>query len=91
VVEDLGKTWTETPHRPAKPLFSEPIQTRRAVKIGSPHFVDFGRNMEHSPDGKAYSSPMARWLPTEAAHRQRELDHRRSGLFASRDAVDRDH
>ena len=24
------------------------------VKIGSPHFVDFGRNMEHSPDGKAY-------------------------------------
>lgn len=24
------------------------------VKIGSPHFVDFGKNMEHSPDGKAY-------------------------------------
>ena len=24
------------------------------VKIGTPHFVDFGRNMEHSPDGKAY-------------------------------------
>jgi hypothetical protein len=24
------------------------------VKIGAPHFVDFGRNMEHSPDGKAY-------------------------------------
>ncbi len=23
-------------------------------KIGTPHFVDFGRNMEHSPDGKAY-------------------------------------
>jgi hypothetical protein len=25
-----------------------------AVKIGAPHFVDFGKNMEHSPDGKAY-------------------------------------
>jgi hypothetical protein len=24
------------------------------MKIGSPHFVDFGRNLEHSPDGKAY-------------------------------------
>ncbi|GHU63186.1 hypothetical protein FACS1894123_05460 [Bacteroidia bacterium] len=24
------------------------------VKIGSPHFVDFGKNMEYSPDGKAY-------------------------------------
>lgn len=24
------------------------------VKIGSPKFVDFGKNMKHSPDGKAY-------------------------------------
>ena len=24
------------------------------VKIGAPHFVDFGKNMEHSPDGHAY-------------------------------------
>ncbi len=24
------------------------------VKLGTPHFVDFGRNMEYSPDGKAY-------------------------------------
>jgi hypothetical protein len=24
------------------------------VKIGAPHFVDFGKDMEHSPDGKAY-------------------------------------
>ncbi len=24
------------------------------TQIGSPHFVDFGKNMEHSPDGKAY-------------------------------------
>jgi hypothetical protein len=24
------------------------------VKMGAPHFVDFGKNMMHSPDGKAY-------------------------------------
>ena len=24
------------------------------VKMGCPHFVDFGKNMQHSPDGKAY-------------------------------------
>jgi hypothetical protein len=24
------------------------------VKIGAPHFVDFGQNMQHAPDGKAY-------------------------------------
>ena len=24
------------------------------VKLGAPHFVDFGRNSEHSPDGRAY-------------------------------------
>lgn len=24
------------------------------VRIGAPHFVDFGKNMEHSPDGHAY-------------------------------------
>lgn len=29
-------------------------KTRPKVRIGAPHFVDFGKNMEHSPDGKAY-------------------------------------
>ena len=24
------------------------------VKFGAPHFVDFGQELEHSPDGKAY-------------------------------------
>ena len=51
---DFGKTWTETPHTPAKPLFGETGLKGEALKIGSPHVVDFGRNMEHSPDGKAY-------------------------------------
>ena len=50
--DDLGKTWTDTPCTPANNLFKEPCTGR--VKIGAPHFVDFGRNMEHSPDGNAY-------------------------------------
>ncbi|MGO9114629.1 MAG: hypothetical protein ACLP9L_35890 [Thermoguttaceae bacterium] len=51
---DFGKTWTQTPCTPAKPLFGESALHGEAVKIGSPHFVDFGKNLEHSPDGKAY-------------------------------------
>jgi hypothetical protein len=51
---DYGRTWKETPHTPGKSLFGETGQNGYPVKIGSPHFVDFGKNMEHSPDGKAY-------------------------------------
>jgi hypothetical protein len=51
---DFGKTWTQTPCTPAKPLFGESALDGEPVKIGSPRFVDFGKNMEHSPDGKAY-------------------------------------
>ena len=51
---DLGKTWTQTPCTPDKPLFGEHALKGEPVKIGSPHFVDFGKNMEHSPDGKVY-------------------------------------
>ncbi len=51
---DFGKTWTQTPRTPDKPLFGENGLEGKPVRIGSPHFVDFGRNMEHSPDGKAY-------------------------------------
>lgn len=51
---DYGRTWKETPHTPECPLFGETGMWGHPVKIGSPHFVDFGRNMEHSPDGKAY-------------------------------------
>jgi len=51
---DYGKTWSETPHTPENPLFGETGMWGYPVKIGSPHFVDFGKNMEHSPDGKAY-------------------------------------
>jgi len=51
---DLGRTWTDGPRTPAKPIFGEHALNGEPVRIGSPHFVDFGRNMEHSPDGKAY-------------------------------------
>ena len=51
---DFGKTWTQTPCTPAKPLFGESALKGEPVKIGSPHFVDFGKNMQHSPDAKAY-------------------------------------
>jgi hypothetical protein len=56
VSRDFGKTWTNPPHtcEPGKALFPEPEKKGGPVKIGAPHFVDFGRNMEHSPDGKAY-------------------------------------
>lgn len=51
---DLGKTWHDTPHTPSQPLFGEPARQGGKVKMGSPHFVDFGKNMQYSPDGKAY-------------------------------------
>jgi len=52
--QDYGKTWHDTPHTPASPLFAEPSKPGEKVKMGSPHFVDFGKNMEYSPDGTAY-------------------------------------
>jgi len=54
ISHDLGKTWEPSPHSPARPLFPEPDEYLGPVKMGAPHFVDFGKNMEHSPDGKAY-------------------------------------
>jgi hypothetical protein len=51
---DLGKTWTPSPLTTDKPLFPEPVEHLGPVKMGAPHIVDFGQNMEYSPDGKAY-------------------------------------
>ncbi len=51
---DYGKTWTPSPLSPEKPLFPEPAKFMGPLKMGAPHFVDFGKNMQHSPDGKAY-------------------------------------
>ncbi|KKK80752.1 hypothetical protein LCGC14_2820340, partial [marine sediment metagenome] len=52
--KDYGHTWNECPHTPENPIFGESGRNAYPVKIGAPHFVDFGKNMEHSPDGKAY-------------------------------------
>ena len=52
--QDHGRTWKDTPHTPEKPLLGETGMWGHPVKIGAPHFVDFGKNMEHTPDGKAY-------------------------------------
>jgi hypothetical protein len=54
ISKDYGRTWTPCPHTPEKSLFGETGINGYPVKIGSPHFVDFGKNMKHSPDGKAY-------------------------------------
>ncbi len=52
--EDYGRTWKDCPHTAASPLFGESGLYGFPVKLGSPHFVDFGKNMQYSPDGKAY-------------------------------------
>jgi hypothetical protein len=54
ISKDYGKTWIPSPLSPENPLFPESGKAGRQVKMGTPHFVDFGRNMAHSPDGKAY-------------------------------------
>ena len=64
---DYGKTWTQTPCTPSEPLFGESGLHGEPVKIGSPHFVDFGRNMKNSPDGKAYLIATARRRDPQAA------------------------
>ncbi len=51
---DYGKKWHLSPHSPEDPLFPEPKEYLGPIKMGAPHFVDFGKNMEYSPDGKAY-------------------------------------
>ena len=51
---DYGKTWSQTSHTPAHPLFAEPNHFGGKVKLGAPHAVDFGQAMQFSPDGKAY-------------------------------------
>ncbi len=51
---DGGESWTAPTTTPAEPLFGESAKFGGIVRFGSPHFVDLGKNMEHSPDGYAY-------------------------------------
>jgi len=52
---DYGKTWQPCPLPSEQNLFGDgALKPGDRVKFGMPKFVDFGRNMQHSPDGKAY-------------------------------------
>ncbi len=53
---DRGATWTDTPFDDRRPLFSETGRCSGGapIRMGTPHFVDLGRELEHSPDGYAY-------------------------------------
>jgi hypothetical protein len=54
ISKDYGKTWTPCPHDLNNPLMPESGKNGSQVKLGTPHFVDFGKNLQYSPDGKAY-------------------------------------
>lgn len=54
VSTDGGHTWTPPSQTPSSPLFNDPATFGGTVKFAVPHFVDFGKNMQYSPDGKAY-------------------------------------
>jgi len=54
ISKDYGKTWTPCPHDLNTPLMPESGKNGKQVKLGTPHFVDFGKNLQYSPDGKAY-------------------------------------
>ena len=88
---DFGKTWTQTPCTPAKPLFGEQRPARRAGQDRSPHFVDFGKNLEHSPDGKAYLVAHGRFRRHQPPLRLQQLDHRRPDLPDPRHPQHREH
>lgn len=54
ISRDYGKTWTPCPFDLNNPLMPESGKNGKQVKLGTPHFVDFGKNLQYSPDGKAY-------------------------------------
>ena len=49
ISRDLGKTWEASPLTPEKPLFPEPAEPSGPVKMGAPHFVDFGKTWSTRP------------------------------------------
>ena len=53
---DKGVTWHEervVAKDSRDNLFGETAEDNSRVKFGAPHWVDFGQELEHSPDGKA--------------------------------------
>jgi len=53
---DFGRTWAAFPRDDQKPLFGEIGRCGGGppIRYGAPHFIDYGMEMEHSPDGYAY-------------------------------------
>jgi hypothetical protein len=51
---DKGKTFVPPLHNGYSPLFGENAQNGKKCKIMTPHIVDFGQNMQYSPDGSVY-------------------------------------
>lgn len=56
ISRDLGKTWDWSPFDDYDPVIPEigACGGGAAMKFSNAHFVDFGKNMQHSPDGHAY-------------------------------------
>ena len=56
ISSDLGKTWRWSPLDDRNPVIPETGRCAGVwpIKMGTAHFVDFGKNMEYSPDGYAY-------------------------------------
>jgi arylsulfatase A-like enzyme len=52
--EGLKRTGPPTTGKAGPNVSDEQFRNMPKIKMGSPHFVDFGRNMRHSPDSKAY-------------------------------------
>ena len=68
ISKDYGKTWIPSPLTPENPLFPEPTAFMGPVKMGAPHFGDFGRTWSIS-DGKAYLLGMGARLRSHPATR----------------------
>ena len=80
--KDNGKTWTPSPWGcvPGKTMFPEPSQFKGPLKIGVPHVVDFGKNMEDSPDGKMY-------LVSHGATQQDNVDRKANLSWTTGDQI----
>ncbi|HEY3704769.1 MAG TPA: hypothetical protein VGL22_06875 [Terracidiphilus sp.] len=67
---DGGASWQESPHDDQRPLFPETGRCSGGgpIRFGTPHFVDFGRDLEHSPDGYAYLAGHGTYSPDGIAN-----------------------
>ena len=74
--KDFGKTWTDTPCTPAKPLFGESGKNGAKVKIGTPHFVEL--RQEHGT--LARRQGLSHGPRGNPARGHVQLDLRRPGL-----------